>query len=146
MKIVISDPKTGMSFQTELAKEKVSSLTGVRVGDSLDGGLVGASGYKLQVTGGSDKDGFPMRGDVKGARKAQVLISGGVGIRPSRKGEKRRKTVRGDGVSDAIAQLNTKVVEAGEKPLAELFPKSEKAKEAGKEKEKGAGKKSQKKK
>ncbi|MEW6329386.1 MAG: 30S ribosomal protein S6e [Candidatus Micrarchaeota archaeon] len=141
MKVVISDPKTGKSYQTELAKEKVGSLTGVKIGDSIDGGLVGAGGYKLQVTGGSDKDGFPMRGDVKGARKAHVLISSGAGIKPTRKGENRRKTVRGDSLSESIAQLNTKITEAGEKPLEEIFPKSEKAKEGGKGAEKKAKKK-----
>ncbi len=143
MKVVISDPKTGKSYQTELAKEKVGSLTGVKIGDSIDGGLVGAGGYKLQVTGGSDNDGFPMRGDVKGARKAHVLISSGPGIKPTRKGENRRKTVRGNSLSESIAQLNTKVTEAGEKPLEEIFPKTEKGE---KKEEKAAGKKPAKKK
>jgi small subunit ribosomal protein S6e len=122
MKVVISDPKTGRSYQTEITKEKETALSGLKIGDPLDGGAVGASGYKLQITGGSDKDGFPMRKDLRGARKARLLLSGGVGFRAKRKGERKKKSLRGNLITDQTAQLNTKVTEAGEKKLEELFP------------------------
>jgi small subunit ribosomal protein S6e len=122
MKIVMSDPKTGRSYQTEIPKEKESLLIGLKIGDSFDGGVVGAAGYKFQITGGSDKDGVPMRKDLKGGRKAKLLLSGGVGFNPKRKGERRKKNVRGSLVTDQIIQVNSKVVEWGEKKLEELFP------------------------
>ncbi|MEM4389110.1 MAG: 30S ribosomal protein S6e [Candidatus Micrarchaeia archaeon] len=128
MKIVIADPKAGNTFQTELAKGKEGALIGLKIGDVFDGALVGAPGYRLRITGGSDKEGFPMRADVAGSRRVDVLLSAPPGFRPSRKGERARKKVRGNVVSDAIAQLNTVVVEPGPKPLAELFPPKPKEK------------------
>ncbi|VVC03516.1 30S ribosomal protein S6e [Candidatus Burarchaeum australiense] len=122
MKMVIGDPKSKKSFQTEVPKEKQTSLVGMKIGDSLDGGLVGAGGYKFVITGGSDSDGVPMRPDLKGAQKVAALLASGVGFRKKEKGARERKMVRGNAVSDAIAQLNVKVVESGQKPLEELFP------------------------
>lgn len=129
MKIVVSDPKTGKTFQGEIPKESEGSLIGLKVHDVLDGAVAGASGYKLQITGGSDKDGIPMRFDVAGGRKTYVVIASGPGVRTTEKGERRRKAVRGAVVTAEIAQLNTKVVEAGEKKLEEVFPAGEKKKE-----------------
>ena len=125
-KAVISDPKTGKTYQTEVPKDREGAIIGLKVGDALDGAAVGAAGYKLQVTGGSDKDGIPMRPDVSGGRRAYVVISSGPGVRTKEKGERRRKAVRGGVVTAEIAQLNTKVTEAGGKPLEELFPVKEK--------------------
>ena len=122
MKAVISDPKTGKSYQAEVPKDKEGALAGVKIGDTVDGGLLGASGYKLQVTGGSDKDGIPMRGDVGGSRKTYAILAAGPGIRPKEKGERQRKAVRGTVISGETAQLNTKVLESGEKKLEEIFP------------------------
>jgi small subunit ribosomal protein S6e len=120
-----------MSFQGEVPKDKETALLGLKVGDSFDGGMVGATGYKLQVTGGSDKDGFPMRGDLRGAQRTRALLSSGTGFGHGKpNGMRERKMVRGNTVSEAIMQLNTKVLEGGEKPLAEIFPP--KPKEAAK--------------
>jgi len=66
MKIVIAEPKTGKSYQTEIDDNKSKPLYGIRIGKEIDGSLVGLIGYKLVVTGGTDKDGFPMRTDVHG--------------------------------------------------------------------------------
>ena len=122
MKVVISDGKTGRSYQVELPKEKEGAVVGLKIGDQLEGALVGAAGYKLQITGGSDKDGVPMRPDVAGGRRMHTILSSGPGIRPKKKGERRRKAVRGNVITAEIAQLNTRVVEYGEKKLEELFP------------------------
>jgi len=122
MKVVISDPKAGKSYQAEIPKDKEGSLAGLKVGDSFDGGIIGAGGYKLQITGGSDKDGIPMRPDVAGGRRIYAILASGAGIRAKEKGERRRKAIRGNVVTAETAQLNTKVVEAGEKKLEELFP------------------------
>jgi len=123
MKVVISDPKAGKSFQAEIPADKAGAVVGLKIGDSFDGALAGAAGYKLQVTGGSDKDGIPMRPDVSGGRRTHAILSGGPGIRVKEKGERRRKTVRGNVITADTAQLNTKVLEQGEKKLDELFPK-----------------------
>ena len=122
MKIVMSDPKTGKTYQAEIPKEKEGSLTGMKVGDTVEGGIAGAPGYKLQITGGSDKDGVPIRPDVAGSRRKKSILSSGPGIRVKEKGERRRKAVRGNVITGEIVQLNTKVIEAGEKKLEEIFP------------------------
>ncbi|MCW1298470.1 MAG: 30S ribosomal protein S6e [Candidatus Parvarchaeota archaeon] len=125
MKIVISDPKSGKSFQRELSKEEEEKLYGKKIGEIVKGEVLNLPGYELQITGGSDKSGFPMRSDVHGSRKVKVLLSSPPGFKPRKKGERRRKSVRGNVVSAEIVQLNTKVVKEGEKKLDEIFVKKE---------------------
>lgn len=134
MKLVISDPKTGKSYQTDLEKGREAAAVGKKIGEAIDGGQFGAAGYSLEITGGSDSSGFPMRRDISGGRKIAVLLTKGVGCNSKKRGERRKKTVRGNTVTDDTVQLNLKVVQAGPAPLEQLFPKKE-AKE-GKEGEK----------
>ena len=123
MKIVIAEPKSRKSYQAEVPKDREASLVGMKIGDAVEGALVGAGGYKFVITGGSDKDGFPMRGDLKGAHRAHALLSSGAGFGSGHpKGSRERKRIRGNTVSEEIAQLNVKVTDGGEKPLEELFP------------------------
>jgi small subunit ribosomal protein S6e len=126
MRIIISDPKNGKSFQSEVPKEQESNLLGKKIGDELDGGLVGAAGYMLLVTGGSDKSGFPLRKDIPGDRKMSALITQGVGFHTKRKGMRKRKMVRGNTLSQDTVQVNTKVQTAGATPLEDIFKKEEK--------------------
>ncbi len=127
MKLVISD-KDGKAYQTEVPADKTTSLYGLKIGQELEGGAVGVPGYKLIVTGGSDKEGFPMRRDSPGGARKALLLASGTGIRPRKKraGEVRRVGIRGNTVSESTQQLNTKVAGAGEKKLAEIFPQKEK--------------------
>jgi small subunit ribosomal protein S6e len=129
MRMVISDAKTGKSYNTEVEKGKEVFLIGKKIGDTFDGGFVGISGFKLELTGGSDKDGFPMRPDISGQARTQALIGSGPGVHTRFKGEKRKKTVCGNTISQSTMQVNCKVVEYVEgKNLAELVkiaPKKE---------------------
>lgn len=125
MRIVISEATSGKSYQAELEKGKEVNIVGKKIGDELDGNLVGAAGYVLELTGGSDGSGFPMRTEVHGAAKKQILTSNGVGFHAKRKGERRRKYVRGNLFSADIIQINSKVKKAGATPLDQLFPKTE---------------------
>ncbi|MFA6489131.1 MAG: 30S ribosomal protein S6e [Candidatus Micrarchaeia archaeon] len=124
MKIVISDTKTGKSFGLELPKDKESQLIGKKLGEKIEGGAIGAEGYELQITGGSDLSGFPMRRDVTGPRRAKVVLTDGTGYRKTAKGRREARIVRGNIISDQIVQVNAKVATAGAKPLDELFPKA----------------------
>ena len=95
----------------------------MKIGDIIKGGLIGFPNYEFVITGGSDASGFPMRKDVHGPVKKRILVSKrGIGYRLKRKGQKRRKMVRGNEISYDMTLLNLKVVKYGE---AELFKKSE---------------------
>ena len=93
-------------------------MIGKRIGETVDGSIIDLPGVKLQITGGTDKDGFPMRWDVHGGVKTRVILSRGPGFHPKKEGERRRKTVRGDTITEDIMQVNLKVVE-GSLPLEE---------------------------
>jgi small subunit ribosomal protein S6e len=137
VKIVISDPATRKSYQLELEQSKAIALIGKKIGEELNGDLIGLPGYTLKITGGTDKDGFPMHPNVEGGVKKKVLLSGPPCFHPRKKGERRRKTVRGNMISEDIVQVNTKVIKKGEKALEELIPvkpKEEKVEEKTKEK------------
>lgn len=130
-KVVVGNPETGKSCSVEARDPAARGLVGLRIGDKFDGDIVGLPGYELQITGGSDKDGFPMRADVSGSGRKSILLAAGPGFSPRRKGGRRRKGVRGSRISDAIVQVNTKVVKRGEKPLEELLRPKEAGTKAG---------------
>jgi len=123
-KIIVSDPETGKSQSIELEETQASPLIGRKLGEVIDGAVVKLSGYKMKITGGSDKDGFPMRPNIHGGVRVGAILSEGVGFHSSQKGERKRKTLRGNVITDAIVQINMKVIE---KPKGK---KAEKPKEA----------------
>ncbi|MEM1659323.1 MAG: 30S ribosomal protein S6e [Candidatus Jordarchaeales archaeon] len=116
-KLVVSDPETGRSVTISVDDVKFRSLIDVKIGEIVKGDPLGLVGYELQVTGGSDKDGFPMRPDIEGPGRKRVLLSSGPGFRPKKKGERRRKLVRGNTISYDIYQVNMKVVKKGAKDI-----------------------------
>ncbi|HIP25370.1 MAG TPA: 30S ribosomal protein S6e [Archaeoglobus profundus] len=130
-KVVISDPATGKAYQKVVSGANANKLIGKQIGDIINGTLVDLPpDYELQITGGTDKDGFPMRPDLPGTGRRRLLLSGGVGYRPKEKGVRKKKTVRGRVISKDIAQINMKVVKHGKIPLEELLKKKEKEHES----------------
>lgn len=110
-KVVISDPKTGKSKQVEVKGEDAKKLIGLKVGEVFEGEIVGMPGKKLKITGGSDKSGFPMRPDLPGGALRRILASGPPGFHPKEGGERKRKTVRGNTITEDIVQINTVILE-----------------------------------
>jgi small subunit ribosomal protein S6e len=110
-KVVVSDPDTGRTEQFEADGQDANRFLGRELGDEVDGGAVGLDGTTLELTGGSDDAGRPLRADVAGPSLKEVLLEGGVGFDPSRDGERKRVTVRGREISDAVVQINAKVVD-----------------------------------
>ena len=128
MKIVFSDRKTGKTAQIEVPKEKEAMLLGKKIGETIDGSPVDLEGFKLEITGLSDKSGTPSRKEVDGTRKARILLSGGAGLRYTRHGFRARRLIRGRQISVDTEQINTAIVEYGAKPLDQIFkPKEKKA-------------------
>ena len=106
-KMVLAEGEKSRSI--EIDEEKAKLLIGLRIGDTIDGKPFGIEG-KIKITGGSDKAGFPMRPDAHGGVKKYVLLSNGPGFKPKEKGERRRKLVRGNIITDEIYQINAVVV------------------------------------
>ncbi len=125
-KAVIADPKSGKTYKRDITGQYANVLVGRKIGEEIDGLFVGLPGYKLQIAGGSDKDGFPMRRDLPGPRRRRVLLSGGVGFRPVRLGLRKKKTVRGNTVSPDILQLNLKITQRGPKSIEDAFKEQKK--------------------
>jgi small subunit ribosomal protein S6e len=113
----------GETFQVEA--ENPEQIFGTRIGETFSGGIIGLDGYELEITGGSDKDGFPMRKSIEGTERKRILLEDGSGIQEEEDGVKRRKSVRGNTVSNQLQQLNTKVAESGEKSVEELLEETE---------------------
>ena len=138
-KLVISDPKSGKSYQKEF--DQTGLLVGKKVGENLPGDAFGLSGYELQITGGSDKIGSPMRRDVEGTTSRRLLLTKGVGYRAQfkikkdgktwydrePKGARMKKRVRGNTIGPEMIQINLKVIKAGGTSLEQIFPKKEAA-------------------
>ena len=115
-------PGQGQSKLIEI-DEKKFRFEGMKIGETIKGGLIGFPNYEFVITGGSDSSGFPMRKDVHGPVKKKILVSKrGIGYKPLRKGTKKRKTVRGNEVTYDMTLINLLVTKYGE---AELFQKKE---------------------
>jgi len=148
-KIIISDPETGKSKALEVEGSRAVPLVGRKIGDEVDGSVVGMTGHKLRITGGSDKDGFPIRPNVHGGVRVSVIVSKGVGFRSAPEGERQRKTLRGNVITEDIVQLNMKIVEKpkkAEKPEKPKKAAKKAAKETGEEKGEKGGEKPRKRK
>lgn len=143
----IADPRTGKTFQTVVAGHHANSLIGKVIGDEFDGIFVGLPGYKLVLTGGSDKQGFPMRKDLQGTLRKKVLVAKSTGYRAKLKqkkkkpvntepgrwnmmeGVRKRKSFRGNTISPEIMQINMRITSHGPKAIEEMLKvKEEQAK------------------
>ena len=107
----IADPETGTNEKVELENARMAPLVGRRIGEVIEGTVADLAGYRLQLTGGTDKDGIPMRPDVHGGVKARIVLSGGVGFKPKNKGGRKRVVVRGNTVTTETTFLNFKIIE-----------------------------------
>ncbi len=129
-KIVINDVKQGKSYQSVLDND---NFIGKKIGEKVEGNVVGLQGYELEITGGSDTAGFPIRRDVDGSGRKKILIGKGVGLKKVAKDVRKKKSVRGNIISDQIKQINLKIIKYGSKDVKELLEIKEDVKEEKKE-------------
>jgi len=117
MKINIACPSTGMQKVIEIDDEKrLQSLYERRMAQEIDGSIMGEEfdGYIFRISGGNDKQGFPMRQGVLTNTRVRLLCKKGhKAYRPRRVGERKRKSVRGCIVGQDIAVLNLVVTQVG---------------------------------
>jgi small subunit ribosomal protein S6e len=126
MKLVISDRKSGKAYNK---KTESAVFLNKRIGEEVDLGVVGLAGFKAKITGGSDKQGFPMKPSLIGHGRRKILAKGGIGIKKKKKGRFVRKNMRGNEIGSDLVQLNLVVTKQGEKPISEFIRPEEKVEE-----------------
>ncbi|MDY0293116.1 MAG: 30S ribosomal protein S6e [Candidatus Methanomethylophilaceae archaeon] len=120
-KAIVNDVKTGRSYNVAVSGHHANSLIGKNIGEIVDGIFVGLPGYKLKITGGSDGNGTPMRGDLPGNKRRKLLLSESTGFHPVYDGERKRVAIRGSTISASIVQVNMAIAEYGPKSVEESF-------------------------
>lgn len=113
MKLNIASPRHGTNICVEVTGNNERLLYGKALGDVADAGLFNPefAGWLVQFTGGSDKQGFPMDSTLNTDKRQKLLRrKEDVGYKPKKKGERRRKSVRGAVISEETAVLCMKVV------------------------------------
>ena len=113
---------TGKTYRIDVEEDsQTRPLIGLTLGEEISGDMIGFDGYKLKITGGSDQDGFPMNPSVQGGMRKRILSSGGIGYNPKQRGTRKRKSVRGNTISEDIYQINMKITQAGSKKVEEVL-------------------------
>jgi small subunit ribosomal protein S6e len=124
MKLHIAYPTTGCQKVVEIDDErKLRAFYDKRISHEVDGIHVGDNfkGYVFKITGGNDKQGFPMKQGVLTSQRVRLLMSEGHSCyRPRKRGERKRKSVRGCIVSGDLSVLNLVVIKKGEQEVPGL--------------------------
>lgn len=93
-------------------------------GDIAENSLC-SQGYLVRISGGNDKQGFPMKQGVMTNGRVRLLLSKGHSCyRPRRSGERKRKSVRGCIVDSQLSVLNLVIVKKGENEIPGLTDKT----------------------
>lgn len=122
-KVVVADPKTGRAYNVDAGSGAAGALIGKKIGDEVDAGPLGLAGYRVKITGGSDRTGIPASGSLPGAGRKRLLAAGDmVGYHPKMDGQRRRKMLRAKEITPDFVQVNAMVTAYGERALDELFP------------------------
>jgi len=124
MKLNISYPSSGAQKLVEILDEhKLRMFYEKRMGAEVEVDTLGDEwkGYVLRITGGNDKQGFPMKKGVLSNVRVRLLLSKGHSCyRPRRTGERKRKSVRGCIVDANLSVLALTVVRKGEAEIPGL--------------------------
>ncbi|MBS3135294.1 30S ribosomal protein S6e [Candidatus Woesearchaeota archaeon] len=125
-KLVINNK--GKAYSKELNDQESQIFLNKKIKEKVSGNTFGLKNYEFEITGGSDKDGFPMRFDLPGTGRKKLLLSKGPGVKIKRKGMRKRKALRGNVIAQDVKQININVIKEGDKKLEEIFPKKEEEK------------------
>ncbi|KAF9479753.1 ribosomal protein S6e [Pholiota conissans] len=124
MKFNISYPATGAQKLLDVDDEKrYRFVYDKKISQEVPGDSLGDEwkGYIFRISGGNDKQGFPMKQGVLLPYRVKLLLSDGHSCyRTRRTGERRRKSVRGCIVGPDIAVLSLVVVKQGENEIPGL--------------------------
>ena len=124
MKLNISYPANGSQKLIDVEDErKLRVFMDRRMGQEVPGDSVGDEwkGYIFRITGGNDKQGFPMKQGVMHPTRVRLLLAEGHScFRPRRDGERRRKSVRGCIVGMDLSVLALSIVKQGDDDIPGL--------------------------
>ena len=126
-KCVVNDVKVGKSYQKVLPD---NPFIGRKIGDKVNGSEVGLDGYELEITGASDNAGFPLRKDLGGIGRKQLVLTAGPGLRlrHAESGVRVKKTVSANNIDQNVVQINLKVLQYGSQSVPDalgIAPKEE---------------------
>jgi len=124
MKFNIANPATGCQKLIDIDDEKRYRIfMDKRMSQEVPGDSLGDEwkGYVFRITGGNDKQGFPMKQGVLLPNRVRLLLADGHSCyRIRRTGERKRKSVRGCIVGPDIAVLSLVIVKQGENEVPGL--------------------------
>jgi small subunit ribosomal protein S6e len=124
MKLNIAYPATGCQKVFDFEDEKkLRIFYDKRLSQEVDGSSLGDewNGYVFRISGGNDKQGFPMKQGVLTNQRVRLLLSKGHSCyRPRRTGERKRKSVRGCIVDANLSVLSLVIVKKGEQDIPGL--------------------------
>jgi len=127
MKLNISYPPNGSQKCIDIDDEKKFRIFyEKRLSQEVEGDALGDQfkGYVFKITGGNDKQGFPMKQGVLTNTRVRLLMGANTKCyRPRRSGERKRKSVRGCIVGADIAALHLVIVKKGAEELPDLTDK-----------------------
>ncbi len=122
MKFVVST-KSGKAYT--IASDEEKNFIGKKIKDKVSLDVLGLTGFEAVITGGSDKEGFPMDNSVQGSARKKIFTAASIGFKPIKKGERKRHSVRGNTIGPQISQVNLKIVKEGTINLEEKFGKKD---------------------
>ncbi|CEG11344.1 putative 30S ribosomal protein S6e [groundwater metagenome] len=113
-KLVMNDGENKKTYQVALDEKKSENFLNFGIGDKVDCSVIGIPGYEVQITGGSDIAGFPMK---KGIHQERAAVMVGEGR------DRKRRTYAGERTHKNTSQINAKIIKKGDVPIEEILEK-----------------------
>lgn len=121
MKLNISNPATGAQKLIDIDDDKkLRPFMDKRISQEVEASCLGDEwkGYVVRISGGNDKQGFPMKQGILTNNRVRLLMARGTSCyRERRSGERRRKSVKGCIVDQNLSVLSLVIVKKGEQEI-----------------------------